>query len=154
MVFLEFAHKLWETTRRKIVLTDNTFFLNKSDSVSIVECMRLFVAIQLQNNTRCRFSQHCSWLSFQTETQSHGKDTSQILGRYPNNTHWSDHILLRCRWWRTTFLHTSRQKSWVRKTNPWKKGTVLTKCEAIGGKRETTLLEYKCGRSYKGRRKH
>ena len=116
--------------------------------------MWLCIAIQLPNRTHRRFSQPCNWPFLQTGTQSHGEDTSQNPGRYPNKTHWGDHIFLGCRWWRTIFLHTSGQWGWVRKANTWTKRTISTKCEAVISKWGITLLENKCGRIYKDRRKH
>ena len=81
--FPELAHNLWERTKPTIVLTDNKtvtqFFPNEGNSNSAVERMWLRVAIQLQNSTHRQFSQHSSWLSLQTGTQSHGKDRLKII---------------------------------------------------------------------------
>ena len=97
----------------------HTFFPNEGNSASTLECMWLCAAIQFQNSTNCWFSQHCGQVSLQNEAQSHGEDTSQNPGRYPNNTYRGDNLFLWRRWWKTIFLHTSRQQRWVRRTNPW-----------------------------------
>ena len=157
MAFFQFAHILWERTKPTIVLTQqirDTFFPDKGNSASTLECIWLCVAIYLQNSTQCWFSQHCDWFSLQTKTQSHAEDTSQNPGRHPNNTYRGDHLFLGCRWWRTILLHKSRQLRRVRRTNPWAEKTIQKKCEAMDSKQWTILLENKCERVHKDRRKH
>ena len=99
----------------------HTFFPNEGNSASTLDGMWLWVAICFQISTHCWFSQHCGLLSLQTGTQSHGGDTSQNPGRYPNNTYRSDHLFLGSCWWRTNFPQTSRQLRWVKTLKPWAK---------------------------------
>ena len=124
VAFLKFAHILWEATKPKIVLTDKKsvtrFFQTKEFPPALWDA-RDFVLHFSFKIAHCWFGQHCGWLSFQTRTQSHREVTSQIPGRHPNNTHWSDHIFLGGRWWRRIFLQTTRQWGCISRTNPWKK---------------------------------
>ena len=114
---------------------------DESYSTSTVECMWLSVAIYLQNRTNWRISQDSSWVSLQTRTQSHGKDTSLKPVRLPDNTHWGDNIFLGRRWWKTILLHSSRQWEWASRTYAPTKGWISTRCERLGSTWGNILIE-------------
>ena len=50
-------------------------------------------------------------------------------------------MFLGCRWQRTIFLQTSRQKGRIRRTKTWTKRTISSKCEAVGSKWGSTIPE-------------
>ena len=156
--FLEFTHILWEATKPTIVLTDNqsvtVFFRTKAIPPGLWNACDYVLQFIFKMAHNCWFSQRIGRFSPHTGTQSHGEDTSQNPGRYPNNTHRSEHIFFGRRRWITIFLDTSRQKRRNRTTNPWKKRGIHIKCETMGSKWGNTPLENKCERISKDRRKH
>ena len=160
MAFLEFAHILWEATKPTINLTHNNSITSVFQTKSFPPALWNACDYVDQINFKIAHlagpvsSQQCGCFSLQTGTQSQEKERYQNPGRYPNNTYWSDHIFLGCRWRRTYFLYTSRQKRRVRGTNPWTEGTIQIKHEAMSSKWGSVLLENKCERTYKNRRKH
>ena len=158
MVFLEFAHILWETTKPTIVFTDNKsvtrFFQTKAIPPSLWNACDYVLQFNFKIAHIAGSVNTAVDFLFTIRIESHEKDPSQNQGRCTNNTHWGHNILFRCCRRRTVFLHAHRWQRWNRRTDPTRERTISGKSSRMGNQPGTILNEAKCQRIHKDRRKH
>ena len=158
MAFLEFPHIVWEATKPTIVLTDNKSITRFFQTKAIPPALWNACDYVLQFNFKIAHiagsvkfaADFLPRLKLEVIEKICIKVREDIQKTHIEVTASSsdaadgDHF----------FFHTSRQQRRVRRTNPWTKKRIQTKCEAMGSEWGTILLEDKCERIYKDRRKH
>ena len=144
LAFPEIAHSLWEATKPTIVLTDDksvtrffptevipTAFWNACDYV-----LQLIIKIAHLADSVNTAADFVSRLEL--------KVTEKIL-QIHKDIQTTGIDVTTCSWdvaGEDLFFFT--QAEWVKKTNPWKKRTISTKCETMGGKWGTSITAILC----------